>query len=256
MSKVPSSPIRVLHITDSHLFATADGELRGTLTHSSLTGVVDHYLESGWNADLCVMTGDVIQDGTSAAYERFRNLMMPLGLPVYCVPGNHDDRKLMQQALAEPPFYYCASVHFGDWLIMGIDSCLDDDPGGSVAEDEMHRLEEILSNTSATHALVCLHHPPLAMDSKWLDQVGLRNGGEFLDLISRSGKVRIALFGHVHQEFFAAHNSVKIIGTPSTCRQFEAGSDDFALDDLPPAYRRVNLFADGNVDTELIWLSE
>jgi len=254
MSERLSRSIGVLHITDPHLFAAADGDLRGTVTDSTLTDVLHHYRESDWSADLCVMTGDVIQDGTSAAYERFCNHLAPLNMPVYCVPGNHDDRTLMHQALAEPPFYYCDTVEIGDWLVVGIDSCLDGEAGGHVAGDEMRRLGELLIKTSAKHALVCLHHPPLPMGSKWLDQVGLQNGGEFLELVSRSEKVRIALFGHVHQEFFVEHENVKIVGTPSTCRQFKPRSDEFALDESPPAYRRINLLADGSVDTKLIWL--
>jgi len=34
------------------------------------------------------------------------------------------------------------------------------------------------------------------------------------------------------------------------------GSDEFALDDKPPAYRRIELSADGTVSTELVWVTE
>ncbi len=102
--------------------------------------------------------------------------------------------------------------------------------------------------------MVCLHHPPLAVGTKWLDQVGLKNGEEFLRSIAQTGKVRCVIFGHVHQEFTGQYDAIRIIGTPSTCRQFKAGSDDFALDDNGPAYRRISLKADGSVENELIWL--
>jgi Icc protein len=226
--------------------------LRGTITHTSLKAVLDHYQGSGWPADLIAMTGDVIQDNTQAAYDRFVRLMEPLGLPVYCVPGNHDVRPLMQATLSSPPFYYCDSVHIGNWLLAGIDSCLNEDAGGRVSDQEFARLESILGDTSAEHVAICLHHPPLPMSSQWLDQVGLRNGREFLATIAKSGKVRTTLFGHVHQEFDEEHDSIRIIGTPSTCRQFKPGSDHFALDEQPPAYRRIELFADGRIETRLI----
>ena len=71
-----------------------------------------------------------------------------------------------------------------------------------------------------------------------------------------TGKVRAAIFGHVHQAFEGAHESIQIIGTPSTCRQFKLASDEFALDDNPPAYRRVSLHSDGSVNTELIWVPD
>jgi 3',5'-cyclic-AMP phosphodiesterase len=230
--------------------------LRGTVTHSSLQNVLKHIQRSGWHADLVAMTGDIIQDDSREAYERFCELMQPLGLPVYCVPGNHDVRATMKEALTGPEFHYCESVVQGHWLITGIDSCMDDDAAGRIDDREMDRLEKLLDATPADHVLICLHHPPLPVGSRWLDQVGLRNGEEFLRLIIRSGKVRAAIFGHVHQEFEGRHGTIKIIGTPSTCRQFKVASDDFALDDNPPAYRKISLHADGRVESELIWLSD
>jgi Icc protein len=63
------------------------------------------------------------------------------------------------------------------------------------------------------------------------------------------------LFGHVHQQYEGEHEGIRIIGTPSTCRQFKPGSDDFALDDEPPAYRRITLNSDGSINSELISVS-
>lgn len=254
MTDESSAPVRILHVTDPHLFADESSSLRGTVTHDSLSGVLDHYRQSDWTADLIAMTGDVIQDDTPAAYDRFVSIFEPLGLPVYCVPGNHDVRPLMRHALSRPPFYYCDSVIVRNWLITGIDSCLDEDAGGRVSDEELRRLETVITTTSATHVAVCLHHPPLPMNSKWLDQVGLRNAQDFLDVLVRAGNVRAAFFGHVHQQFDGFFETVRIIGTPSTCRQFKPGSDDFALDEQPPAYRRIELFDDGSIVAPLIWV--
>ena len=247
-------PVRILHFTDPHLFAGKDGSLRGTVTYDTLSAVLDHIGRCAWPADLVAMTGDLIQDDSAEAYQRFAELTAPLGLPIHCVPGNHDVRKLMQEALAQPPYHYCESVRAGNWLIVGIDSCIDGEAGGHVSESELTRLSALLSDTAAEHAAICLHHPPLPMNSRWLDSVGLKNADEFLDVVRAAGNVRIAIFGHVHQEFDKVADGTRIIGTPSTCAQFKPLADDFMLDDNPPAYRRLALNADGSVDTELIWL--
>lgn len=236
------------------MFADSESSLRGTVTHSSLNRVLQHIADSSWPADLVAVTGDLIQDDSRAAYDRFCELMSGFDLPVYCVPGNHDVRELMRDALSEDPFHYCASVEVNNWLITGIDSCLAGDAGGRVDDDEMQRLAKELEETAAEHVLICLHHPPLPVGSKWLDQVGLRNGEEFLRMIAQPGNVRAAIFGHVHQAFSEEYDSIRIIGTPSTCRQFKAGSDEFALDDNPPGYRRLSLHADGSIENELVWL--
>lgn len=238
------------------MFADLDGELRGTNTQASLARVLTHYQASDWRAHRAVMTGDLIQDDTAEAYQRFRDLLLPLNLRVHCVPGNHDIRDLMRAVCCRPPFSYCAYEEFRDWLIVGIDSCIKESAGGEVAADELDRLSDIVTRSSAKHVMVCLHHPPVPMGSKWLDSVGLRNGDELLDRLWTLSRVRLATFGHVHQEYDAEHEGVRILGTPSTCRQFKPDSDGFAVDENPPAYRRIALNDDGSVETEVVWVNE
>ena len=246
--------LRVLHLTDPHLFADPRGALRGAVTYASLQAVLTHYRDSDWQADIAVVTGDLIQDDSEQAYKHFRKLLEPLGVPVYCLPGNHDVRALMQKALGQQPFQYCASTERDGWLIICIDSCVTGVAGGEISAAEYKRLEDAIAKTAAEHVMVCLHHPPVPMSSKWLDTVGLADGEKFLQCIGASGKVRLAIFGHVHQQYEADHNGVRIIATPSTCRQFARGSETFAVDDNPPAYRRITLGANGDFDSELIWV--
>jgi Icc protein len=246
--------LRVLHLTDPHLFADKDGSLRGVVTHASLSSVLAHYRESDWLADVVVVTGDLVQDDSQGAYDHFRTLLGELALPVHCVPGNHDVLPLMRASLQEPPFYYCDSVEQQNWLIIGLDSYVSDQAGGAVSGDELDRVDETIAKSNADNVLVCLHHPPVDMGSKWLDSVGLNNGEDVLKRLTESGKVRLTLSGHVHQVYDADHDGIRIITTPSTCRQFAIGSDEFAVDDNPPAYRRIELHDDGNHDNELIWV--
>lgn len=213
-----------------------------------------HVEESGWPADFVAMTGDLIQDDSREAYRRFRAHFLPLGLPILCVPGNHDVRELMQDELAREPFRYCGAIARRNWLCVGIDSCRSNSAGGHVTDSEIERLERIVAGSDAEHVLVCLHHPPLPVGSAWLDQVGLDNGDEFLERVAAIGRVRGCLFGHVHQSVEVEVRGILILGTPSTCRQFLPGSDEFALDVRPPAYRRVVLGDDGSIADELIWV--
>lgn len=247
--------LRVLHLTDPHLFADKEGALRGVNTYASLCSVLEHYRDGDWRADIIVVSGDLVQDDSREAYGRFTDLLSALALPVYCLPGNHDVRPLMQQALEVPSFHYCAAFEHGDWLLACIDSCEDGRAGGAVADAELERLDALVAGSSAAHVAVFLHHPPVKMGSRWLDSVGLDNGDAVLQRFAASGRVRIAVFGHVHQVYDAEHHGIRVIGTPSTCRQFKAGSDKFAIDDKPPAYRRFELLPDGSFQHELLWVN-
>ena len=241
-------------MTDPHLFSDAAGSLRGTVTLASLSDVIQHYRDGDWKADFVSATGDLIQDQSAGAYERFKTAVGALDLDIYCVPGNHDVRELMRRAVSEPPFFYCDKVETKNWLIIGIDSCATETAGGAISSSEYDRLDKAIAASNADHVMVCLHHPPVVMGSTWLDTVGLDKPEDFYDRIGASAKARLAIFGHVHQAYDNAHHGIQIIGTPSTCRQFKPGSNEFALDDRPPAYRRIELFADGHFSTELVWV--
>ena len=82
-----AGPVKVLHLTDPHLFADKQGDLRGTVTYESLAAVLEHYRASDWRADFALVTGDLIQDDSAEAYSRFSELIEPLGLPVVATVG-------------------------------------------------------------------------------------------------------------------------------------------------------------------------
>ena len=224
------------------------------VTADSLQRVLDHYIASDWRAQRVLVTGDLIQDDSEMAYARFREFLLPLKLRIHCVPGNHDVRDLMQPVCGRPPFSYCAYEEIGDWLLVGVDSCVRGEAGGAVSAEELDRLSDIVVRSPAKHVLVFLHHPPVPMGSKWLDSVGMKNGDELLERLRKLHRVRALTFGHVHQSYDQDLEGIRILATPSTCRQFKPASDSFAVDDNPPAYRRIALRPDGSVDTELVWV--
>lgn len=247
-------PVRILQVTDPHLFEDDAGELRGVVTARSLADVLDDYLRADWRADLVLATGDIVQDDTVGAYRRFAEAMASVKLPVFCVPGNHDIRTVMKAEAERSGFHYCTGSRAGGWLLAGIDSCAEGRAGGRVSESELERLAGMLRASSAEHVLVYLHHPPVAMHSRWLDEVGLENGPEFLRTLQADERVALVLFGHVHQAYDEAHGQVRVLGTPSTCRQFAPRRDTFAVDDRPPAYRRIELDQNGSIHSELCWV--
>ena len=162
----------------------------------------------------------------------------------------------MRSACSRPPFSYCAYEEVGDWLLVGIDSCIEGQAGGAVSREELDRLSDIVTHSAAKHVIVFLHHPPVPMGSAWLDSVGMENGDELLERVRTLRCVRALAFGHVHQAYDDEYEGIRILATPSTCRQFKPDCDEFAVDDKPPSYRRIYLAQDGSVDTELIWLDD
>lgn len=246
-----SLPLRVLHITDPHLHARDGDRLRGVDTNESFRRTLAAVLDD--RPDLLLATGDLVQDDSREGYERFRDALSGCGVPVLVVPGNHDIPEFLSGVLAQEPFQLGGHLDRGGWRIVMLDSYSAGDAGGELSATELARLQAALVDAPGP-ALVALHHHPVAMDSRWLDRVGLRNAGDLFECIERHPQVRVLLWGHVHQAWDSQQDTLRLLATPSTCAQFRPLSNSFALDDRPPAYRRLLLHADGNVDTEVVWL--
>ena len=244
--------MEILQITDPHLYGNAAGKLRGVETDLSLRNVLDDAFARVPNFSAVLVTGDLVQDDPSG-YARFRSIFGGLQEPVLCIPGNHDDPDAMRSALENPPFHICGTHALGGWQFIMLDSYDPGHVGGRLAAAELARLEEALGRSSA-HAMVCLHHHPVAMRSRWLDNIGLANADEFWRILDAHRNVRAVVWGHVHQVYDGMRGSVRLIGTPSTCAQFLPGSDRYAVDSRPPAYRRFALSAGGSIDTEVHWV--
>ena len=243
--------LRILQLTDPHLFADRDEALRDTVTWQSLSAAIEHYRASTWEADLVYLTGDLVQDDSREAYRNLRALVDPIGLPVHVVPGNHDVPAVMREELAD--YAACSTIDTDGWRIIGIDTYEPGVASGLVGNAELDRLRELLAASDRPVAIF-MHHPPVDLGSEWLDGVGLDDRDAFLELARNSGRVRLIVFGHVHQAFDNEDPNVRIIGTPSTGRQFKPGSREFAVDDLPPAYRQLEFGVDGSFSTELVWV--
>jgi len=249
------SAVRLIQFTDPHLYGDAGESLRGVATLPALTKAIATAQSRDWPPDALLVTGDLVQDDP-AGYAHFRRLFGALGLPVLCLPGNHDEPESMRHELSAKPFVLGGFVDLGRWRIILLDSCIPGVASGALSAAELAALESALASAGTRHCLVGLHHHPVPMGSRWLDRVGLTNAAEFLHTIDAHRNVRAIVWGHVHQSFDVLRKGVRLLATPSTCAQFMPNSDDFAVDRRPPAYRTLELRADGSLLTEVVWVEE
>lgn len=245
------SIVRLVQFSDPHLFAAEDGRLRGIPTLASLAQALAHARAGDWPPEAVLVTGDIVND-EPGGYRHFRRLFARLGVPALCLPGNHDDPAAMRRALAAPPFVTSGHIDLGCWRVVLLDSVVPGQAGGALSPAALQALDATLAQSGQRHALVCLHHHPVAMGSRWLDAVGLADPQAFFAVIDRHPNVRGILWGHVHQPFDALRNGVRLLAAPSTCAQFRPRTEKFELDSRPAAYRTLALHADGAIATELV----
>jgi 3',5'-cyclic-AMP phosphodiesterase len=253
LNKLSKSPVKLVQLTDQHLYGDTSRSLRGVPTLPALRATLTAAGGDIAACDAILATGDLVQDDPGG-YPHFRAAFADLGKPVLCIPGNHDDVPAMRAQLSEAPFQFGGHFDAGSWRVVMLDSTIAGETRGSLENGELQRLDEALSSAPERHALICLHHHPIAMHSRWLDTVGLTNREEFLAVLRRHPQVRGIVFGHVHQVLDVERSGLRFLATPSTCSQFKPGSDDFAIDDQPPAWRRLELHDDGRIDSDVVWV--
>jgi Icc protein len=251
---MPERVLRLLHITDTHLHANAESRMRGVNTYDTFRAVVEHAMSNPVRPDVILATGDLVQDETRAGYEAFRAVLKKCGVPVYCIPGNHDSPPIMADVLGVSPFQVGGELRQGNWSLIMLNSFSPGDDGGQLDQSELNRLQELLQTNRSLHTMICVHHQPIPMGSRWLDGVGLRNADEFFEIVNQYSQVKGILWGHVHQASDRHRKGIRLISTPSTCSQFLPNSDDFALDARSPGYRWLDLSVNGTITTEVAWL--
>jgi len=244
--------MQIVQITDPHLYGSASGRLRGVETDSSLRAALNDAIARVPGYEAMLVTGDLVQDDKTG-YLRFRSFFGGIQKPVLCIPGNHDEPEAMRKELTGAPFEICGAHTIGEWMFVMLDSYDPGHVGGRLTKNELARLDNALAG-SPKHAMVCLHHHPVSMGSRWLDGVGLAEAHEFWRIIEAHANVRAVVWGHVHQAFEGKRGDVRLFATPSTGAQFLPKSDRYAVDSLPPAYRSFELHADGRIDSQVHWV--
>ena len=241
--------LKVLQISDTHLYEDPAGRLLGLKTQTSFERTLELAQATHWPPDLVLATGDLVHDGSRAGYARLNTSLAGLGVPVYCIPGNHDDPVQLSNAVNGDMVRSVTDVRHGAWVIVFVDSNRPDSDAGNIREQELERLRESLDRYTEEHVLICLHHQPVPVGSAWLDTMAVDNAAALFEILDRSPSIRGVVWGHVHQAYEGMRNGVRLLSCPSTCIQFLPHSEQFGLDTRTPGYRWLNLHPDGRIDT-------
>ena len=244
---------RIVQITDPHLFKDTNGELLGINTQASFSQVLSEIQQQQYDYDLVLATGDLVQDNSDEGYLRFRQDVKALNNKmVFWIPGNHDFQPKMFEILKEETVSAKKHILLGDkWQILLLDSQVQGVPHGQLEAEELDWLKLKLQEYPERYSLVVLHHHLLSTGSAWLDQHNLRNANELAEVLAPFKHVKALLYGHIHQQVDSEWLGYQVMATPSTCIQFKADSNTFALDVVQPGWREIDLHADGHIETRV-----
>lgn len=247
-ASAPRDSLRLLQFTDTHLYADPGQRLLGVRTQQSFNDCLEQARPQLRQADMVILSGDLVHDGSEAGYLRLRDAAAEFGCPVLVIPGNHDHPAKLAALVGGDPV--CKGYfRRAPWQIIGLDSSLPDSDAGHLDAVQLRRLQQHLEHAATDFTLIVVHHPPVAIGSAWMDRIGLGNADALFATLAGRDRVRAVLCGHVHQELDVDHHGVRVLASPSTCVQFEPHSHDFGVDPRPPGYRWMLLHADGSIET-------
>lgn len=248
--KASFSGFRLLQLTDMHLGANADFEQSGINTYASFKAVLEEVAGAKNRVDMIVASGDISGDGLASSYRLFAELLDSTKIPYCWLPGNHDDITAM---VANGLGTFQDKVALAGWNLLLLNSAVFDRVNGELPASELEQLEKNLQEDPLTPTLIFVHHPPLNVGCEWLDEQKINNGHELFNLLGEFRNVKGIFCGHVHQAQYFSH-FIPVYTTPSTCFQFKANCDDFAIANLPPGYRWIELDQAGGFSTGVNYL--
>jgi Icc protein len=250
----------VVQISDLHI--TEAGEILGQDARVNFDMILDDVAARGLAPDAVVATGDLAHSGEAESYAWLHDRFAALGVPVYCLAGNHDLTDPFAEHLVGGPVQAVAAVDVGGWRFAFLDSNglgREVAPDGTVhdADDRTHRAHaaqllpdderwftQLLADGRTEPVMVWLHHPPVAHPiaaglearpfTQWLR-----------DEFAASGRVRGVSAGHVHNGFATERDGVGFWTCPSGWLDldFDAGTI------VPPGYRHFRFHSDGSIES-------
>ncbi|WP_155162499.1 3',5'-cyclic-AMP phosphodiesterase [Sansalvadorimonas verongulae] len=249
-------PVNLIQLSDCHLFADDASHLMGIRTNSAFAHVAAMVKDQEPAIDHILVTGDISQDNSLESYKYCQHVLSAFTAPFSWLRGNHDDMSGLGDAVHQFAPLFPDHIQIGNWVILMLNTQTNGEIHGLLTSEELDRFESQLVAFQEHPTVVAMHHHPVSVKSRWMDDIALRNREAVFTLLKGYPQVQAIIHGHTHQERDIVHQGVRVLGVPSTCVQFQPGAEGFAVDDRQPGYRRLRLYPDGAIETEVCRLPE
>src|SRR5262249_43888751 len=222
----------IAQITDTHIKphgALAYGRVD---TAPYLARAVAHLLELRPRPDVVLATGDLVDGGRPDEYRRLRDLLAPLSMPVYLIPGNHDEREALAAAFPDHA-YLPRAGRFMQYVVedypvrlIALDTLVPGQVGGRLGAEPLGWLAARLGEAPAGPPVLFMHPPPFTTGIARMDEHGLANAAELADVVARHRQVQRIVCGHLHRSIQAVVGGTLATTAPSTAHQIALDLED------------------------------
>ena len=243
-------PFLLVQVSDFHIGADwADGD-----PVAKLAAAIESVRGLRPQPDAVLVSGDLADNASDAEYELVRELLAPLGGPLYVLPGNHDDRRALHRHFGVPgangePVQYAADL--GHLRLIAIDTTRPGEDPGALDADRLGWLDEELARAPKTPTLLAMHHPPLLTGVPLWDELGLPAADRQAlgQVITRHPQVCRIVAGHMHRTIIGELAGRAVLTVPSTYVQARL---DFRLQEIELADEPAGFAVHAILDGELV----
>lgn len=229
--------IKLAQISDLHLLADPSSNPNSKRWGLNPNALFERCLNAALaqQPDALLLTGDLVHDESHAAYQQLAERIKASGVATLAIAGNHDNPTLILEHFGD------AHLELSGLTVIGLNTHIRGSDCGFLGNEELERAQSLIE-ASTQPVLIALHHPPVAVGSEWIDELGLADAELFTELVKQyQAKLLAIVCGHVHQVFETTLHGVPVLTAPSTNRQFLPKVREFASDDLAPGYRWIEL---------------
>lgn len=215
----------ICQISDLHVRPPGELAYRRVDTAGYVRRCVSHILGQQPRPDVVVVTGDLTDRGQPEEYVHLASLLAPLSMPVYLIPGNHDEREALRTVFRQHQYLSTAgeflhyAVSLGALQLFGLDTVVPGEGGGLLCARRLRWLEEQLDAHRDAPIIILMHHPPFATGILHMDRVGLRFAHPLEPIIRRHPNVERILCGHLHRTIFRRFGGTIVTTCPSPAHQ-------------------------------------
>ncbi|MFB9868239.1 phosphodiesterase [Vreelandella sulfidaeris] len=235
----------IAHISDPHIKAGGKLSYRQVDTAKALRQAIQTLNQLSPRPDLVLISGDLVDFGHPDEYATFSQLLAELTLPVYLIPGNHDDREHLRDAFPDHRYLFQNNDYL-QWVVddyplrlVGLDSSVPGKPHGELSDATLQWLDTTLAEQPHKPTLVMLHHHPFVSGIDHMDHQSLVRPEALAAVIGKYSQVERVLCGHVHRSIQARFANTLAISCPGVSHQVSLdlspdGPSRFQLE--PPGY--------------------
>lgn len=168
----------IAHLTDSHIVEKDKSWLAHPLTKTEtrLAQAINYLNQLNPRPDIVIFTGDLTDEGTEAAYQHFQEILQPLQIPLFVIPGNHDCRETMRHAFHKSSYipkqgFLHYTIEDYPLRLIALDTLLEGEGKGGLCEERFQWLQDTLKQDNNKPTLLFMHHPPVKIGMSLFDSI-------------------------------------------------------------------------------------